>query len=77
VLDHDTYSSHDAIGKVYIDLKPLLNPSGPTAIDGFIPIYDTLHGIRGEIKIQAKIELLSDRNEYRKSSCGVQFFCSI
>lgn len=24
VLDHDTYTSHDAIGKVYIDLKPLL-----------------------------------------------------
>jgi hypothetical protein len=76
VLDHDTYSSHDAIGKVYIDLKPLLNPSGPASIDGFIPIYDTLHGIRGEIKIQAKIELFSDFNEFRKSSCGVQFFCS-
>jgi hypothetical protein len=76
VLDHDTYSSHDAIGKVYIDLKPLLNPIGPGSIDGFLPIFDTLHGIRGEIKIQAKIELFSDCNEYRKSSSGVQFFCS-
>lgn len=34
VLDHDTYSSHDAIGKVYIDLKPLLNTNGPTSISG-------------------------------------------
>ena len=35
VLDHDTYSSHDAIGKVYIDLKPLLNPNyGPSTLSG-------------------------------------------
>ena len=46
VLDHDTYSSHDAIGKVYIDLKPLLNKHGPNSITGWFPIYDTLHGIR-------------------------------
>ncbi len=36
-----------------------------------------MHGIRGEIKIQAKVEIFNDCNEYRKSSCGVQFFCSI
>ena len=24
IMDHDTYSSNDAIGKVYIDLNPLL-----------------------------------------------------
>jgi hypothetical protein len=34
VLDHDTYSSHDAIGKIYIDLKPLLSTNGPTSING-------------------------------------------
>jgi len=34
VLDHDTYSSHDAIGKVYIDLKPLVNKNGPSSING-------------------------------------------
>jgi hypothetical protein len=77
VLDHDTYSSHNSIGKVYIDLKPLLNRDGPSSISGWFPIYDTMHGIRGEIKIQAKIELLNDCNEYRKSSCGVKFFCSL
>ena len=76
VLDHDTYSSHDAIGKVYIDLKPLLNANGPSLINGWFPIYDTMHGIRGEIKVQAKLEIFNDFNEYRKSSCGVQFFCS-
>lgn len=34
VLDHDTYSSHDAIGKVYIDLKPLVTTNGPNSING-------------------------------------------
>lgn len=24
LMDHDTYSSNDAIGKVYLDLNPLL-----------------------------------------------------
>lgn len=97
VLDHDTYSSHDAIGKVYIDLKPLLNPNcGQSSLNGnnhleiykaifalyydlvigWFPIYDTMHGIRGEIRIQAKVEIFNDFNEYRKSSSEVQFFCS-
>ena len=34
-----------------------------------------MHGIRGEIKVQAKVEIFNDFNEYRKSSVGVQFFC--
>ena len=46
VLDYDTYSSHDAIGKVYIDLNPLLSRSGSSVISGWFPIYDT---VRGEI----------------------------
>ena len=43
VFDYDTYSSHDAIGKVYFDLKPLLTGCTDT-ISGWFPIYDTLHG---------------------------------
>ncbi len=35
-----------------------------------------MHGIRGEIQIQIKLELLSDCNMYKKSSTGVQFFSS-
>lgn len=31
-MDYDTYSANDAIGKVYIDLNPLLWPSAPSAI---------------------------------------------
>ena len=31
-MDYDTYSANDAIGKVYIDLNPLLWPSTPTPV---------------------------------------------
>lgn len=44
VLDYDTYSAHDAIGKVYIDLNPLLTRDLPCTINGWFPIYDTMHG---------------------------------
>ncbi|XP_060064519.1 C2 domain-containing protein 5-like, partial [Ylistrum balloti] len=74
VLDHDTYSAHDAIGKVYIDLNPLLTKDNPHVISGWFPIYDTMHGIRGELNVIVKVELFSDFNKFRQSSCGVQFF---
>lgn len=44
VLDHDTYSANDAIGKVYIDIDPLLCSEAATVISGWFPIYDTIHG---------------------------------
>ncbi|CAG0885037.1 unnamed protein product [Darwinula stevensoni] len=90
LMDHDTYSANDAIGKVYIDLNPLLLPSisqdsflmrdhvglssGGLKMAGWIPVYDTMHGIRGEVNIIVKVDLFSDFNKYRTSSCGVQFF---
>ena len=85
VMDYDTYSANDAIGKVYIDLNPLLlAPAGPKngsdslpgcVMSGWLPVFDTMHGIRGEINIVVKVELFSDLNKFRQSSCGVQFFC--
>lgn len=92
-MDHDTYSANDAIGKVYLDLNPLLLPAAgllvrygrngdgnhehlPNSImSGWIPVYDTMHGIRGEVNIVVKVELFSDFNRFRQSSCGIQFFC--
>lgn len=96
LMDHDTYSANDAIGKVYLDLNPLLLPSPPptkntsaseggttsanvtggATMAGWIPVFDTMHGIRGEVNIIVKVELFSDFNKFRQSSCGVQFFCS-
>uniref|UniRef100_A0A674CX87 C2 domain-containing protein 5 n=1 Tax=Salmo trutta TaxID=8032 RepID=A0A674CX87_SALTR len=76
VLDHDTYSANDAIGKVYIDIDPLLSCEAATVISGWFPIYDTIHGIRGEINVLVKVDLFSDLNRFRQSSCGVKFFCT-
>ncbi|KAB0801068.1 hypothetical protein PPYR_05422 [Photinus pyralis] len=96
LMDHDTYSANDAIGKVYVDLNPLLLPSIPvmpkcrwsgdpssngehstnSLLSGWFPVYDTMHGIRGEVNVMVKVELFSDFNKFRQSSCGVQFFCS-
>jgi Ca2+-dependent lipid-binding protein len=93
LMDHDTYSANDAIGKVYLDLNPLLLPAASLLIkygwngdgnhehpsnsvmSGWIPVYDTMHGIRGEVNIVVKVELFSDFNRFRQSSCGIQFFC--
>ncbi|XP_035584992.1 C2 domain-containing protein 5 isoform X6 [Zalophus californianus] len=76
VLDHDTYSANDAIGKVYIDIDPLLYSEAATVISGWFPIYDTIHGIRGEINVVVKVDLFNDLNRFRQSSCGVKFFCT-
>ena len=91
IMDYDTYSANDAIGKVYIDLNPLLlsqptqRPTNPSNADsagvvgcvmsGWLPVFDTMHGIRGEVNLIVKVELFSDLNKFRQSSCGVQFFC--
>ncbi|KAM9754397.1 C2 domain-containing protein 5 isoform 2-T2 [Menidia menidia] len=77
VLDHDTYSANDAIGKVYIDIDPLLCTEAASVISGWFPIYDTIHGIRGEINVLVKVELFNDLNRFRQSSCGVKFFCTM
>jgi hypothetical protein len=75
IMDYDTYSANDAIGKVYINLNPLLLNPG-RSMSGWLPIYDTLHGIRGEINCMVKVNLFADNNRFRHSSCGVRFFFS-
>lgn len=43
-------------------------------MSGWFPVFDTMHGIRGEVHIIIKVELFSDFNRFRQSSCGIQFF---
>lgn len=77
VMDYDTYSANDAIGKVSLSLSPLLLQKDISrGMFGWIPIYDTMNGVRGEINFIVKVELFSDSNKFRQSSCGVQFFHS-
>lgn len=45
VMDYDTYSANDAIGKVSLNLSPLLLQNDATrGMFGWIPIYDTMNG---------------------------------
>lgn len=87
LMDYDTYSANDAIGKVYINLSPLLHPytlEKPTqsntgkgsVMSGWIPVYDTMNGVRGEVNVIVKVDLFTDFNKFRQSSCGVRFFHS-
>lgn len=47
-----------------------------SVFSGWVPVFDTMHGIRGEVNVSVKIELFNDFNKFRQSSCGVQFFYS-
>lgn len=88
LMDYDTYSSNDSIGKIYINLSPLLHSltlDKPTqtsstgkgsVMSGWIPVYDTMNGVRGEVNIIVKVDLFTDFNKFRQSSCGVKFFHS-
>ena len=71
-MDHDTYTAHDAIGKVYIPLSSLAgSDSLLTSMSGWYPIFDTLHGIRGAVHVVVKVEVLK---AHHSSSLAVQFF---
>ena len=66
-MDHDTYSAGSLIGTVVIDLNTMVmrsdydNSLSPY-FDGWMPIYDTMEGIRGELYITASSEAKVDRN---------------
>ncbi|KAH8859199.1 C2 domain-containing protein 5 [Schistosoma japonicum] len=79
VMDHDTYSAHDAIGRVYFDLNPLLSRGQTRCLNGWFPIYDTMHGIRGEICLAIRVDVFLDASRYHQSSLGVRFYhcCTI
>ncbi|KAJ3037922.1 hypothetical protein HDV00_001200 [Rhizophlyctis rosea] len=73
-MDYDQISYNDSIGTVYVDLDPLLTWDSQAQISGWIPIFDTLRGIRGEINCQIKLQFFGDINPFKDSSAGVQFF---
>ncbi|CAH8508322.1 unnamed protein product [Heterobilharzia americana] len=79
VMDHDTYSAHDTIGRVYFDLNPLLSRGQTRCLNGWFPIYDTMHGIRGEICLAIRVDVFLDASRYHQSSLEVRFFhcCTI
>lgn len=42
----------------------------------FVPAVLLFVGIRGQLQVNVKLDLFSDLNKFRQSSCGVKFFCS-
>lgn len=74
VMDYDQITYNDSIGVVWVDLNPLLTWDSEGQISGWMPIYDTLRGICGELKIQVKLQFFGDVNPFKDSSAGVQFF---
>ncbi|KRZ44371.1 C2 domain-containing protein 5 [Trichinella pseudospiralis] len=75
VMDYDTYSANDSIGRVYVDLTPLLHAK-KREISGWFPIYDTMNGVRGEIYVVIGIDLFADINRFRKSSFNINVFAT-
>uniref|UniRef100_A0A1I7TCR0 C2 domain-containing protein n=1 Tax=Caenorhabditis tropicalis TaxID=1561998 RepID=A0A1I7TCR0_9PELO len=63
VMDHDTYSANDAIGRVNIDCNIFLERMRLTKTEVFdetltFKVYDTIYGNRGELTIAIKMHLL-------------------
>ena len=67
VCDSDALSADESIGRVYVDLNPLLTTTTKTAsdedddedrhhhLDGWFPLYDSLCGVRGELELSVKV----------------------
>ena len=65
------------MGSVFIDLNCLLNNNETNPqISGWFPIFDTLRGFRGDIKIKVRLEFFRDANAFAPSSTEVMFFSS-
>ncbi|EYC18309.1 hypothetical protein Y032_0028g1791 [Ancylostoma ceylanicum] len=68
VMDHDTYSANDAIGRVNLDCNILVEKMRMQEVERLdevhiLPIYDTLNGglgNRGELTFRIKLQLLVD-----------------
>jgi hypothetical protein len=62
VWDHDIVTANDLIGVVNVDLHSLLMSGSQQQqqLAGWFPIFDSALGIRGYLKISAKLEFVQD-----------------
>ena len=82
VMDKDVVQD-DPIGVVYIDTSNLLlrciNGSDTTPhLEGWFPIYDTLEGVRGELRVDIKLDkYVRDANPSNIAKAGVVHFLAV
>eukprot|EP00756_Hemistasia_phaeocysticola_P049077 Hpha_TRINITY_DN23507_c0_g1::TRINITY_DN23507_c0_g1_i1::g.186364::m.186364 len=57
VWDHDRWTADDQIGSVFVDMNCILANERPAVI-GWFPIFDTMHGLRGELMLGVEIRFL-------------------
>ena len=80
VLDGDAL-----VGTVYVPLHPLMRndasdeledsaAEGKNRVQGWFPIYDTLQGIRGELRLAIKLQFFQNENPFKDSSAGVRLY---
>ncbi|KAK6756262.1 hypothetical protein RB195_014579 [Necator americanus] len=81
VMDHDTYSANDAIGRVNLDCNIFVEKMRMQELERIdethvLPIYDTLNGNRGELKFRIKLQLLveTDLRNYVQILSGYQIY---
>eukprot|EP00292_Cryptomonas_paramecium_P016076 CAMPEP_0113716964 /NCGR_PEP_ID=MMETSP0038_2-20120614/34224_1 /TAXON_ID=2898 /ORGANISM="Cryptomonas paramecium" /LENGTH=206 /DNA_ID=CAMNT_0000644629 /DNA_START=90 /DNA_END=707 /DNA_ORIENTATION=- /assembly_acc=CAM_ASM_000170 len=92
VFDKDTFTQDDVIGTVYVFCSSLYEGLGKIMSDedspdskqdnrrreihGWFPIYDSMRGICGELKVVVHIQHIMDFNPVEDSSVGVPVLSS-
>lgn len=77
-MDHDVYTTNDAIGLVYVDLSPLFmrtaerdQENRDLVVQGWFPLYDTLRGVRGALCLVIKVPTAT----YSMYSLRIPYIC--
>ena len=69
--------TEDFIGVVRVDMSACMDAEDEHAeIQGWFPIWDTLRGLSGELRVRLRLEHIIDRNKYDGSVSGIKFFAS-
>jgi hypothetical protein len=78
VIDHDQITADDTIGMICLDLNSLIaleqvSKNQEPIMEGWFPIYDTMKGVRGDLRLQVKLHWFEDVNRFKESSAGILF----
>ncbi|KAH3745478.1 hypothetical protein Pelo_13131 [Pelomyxa schiedti] len=69
--DKDRLSANDVIGAVYLDLSALLFPTSPQQLSAWFPLYDSLRGVQGELKLKISLKTPLDKDKVLFFSCSI------